>query len=214
MSTSNVEIMNISDEVKVPLATTSVFLLLFLLLISDVRPITALLTVAVVFTQTFIGLTISGYKFDSGKGISAGALFFGFFYGMVIHVILDQVFRLTGFRILVLPLLTALAIAFKYRELVVVAQHWKMGSFVRSTVGRADVTFVSLLLVLIPLCQIWSWSRYSVIALLVAYLLKSTGFRWLKSKFLIQLFNCFEFLESEIILLLTVTESNKKFKII
>jgi len=36
----------------------------------------------------------------------------------------------------------------------------------------------------------------------------------LKSKFLIQLFNCFEFLESEIILLLTVTESNKKFKII
>jgi len=76
VSTSNVEIMNISDEVKVPLATTSVFLLLFLLLISDVRPITALLTVAVVFTQTFIGLTISGYKFDSGKGISAGALFF------------------------------------------------------------------------------------------------------------------------------------------
>jgi hypothetical protein len=177
--------MSVPDDAKIPLATTSVFLLLFLQLISDVRPITALLTVAIVCTQTFIGLTISGFKFDSEKGISARALFFGFFYGMVIHVILDQVFRLTGLRVLVLPLLTALAVALKYKELVIVAQHWKMGSFARSTVGRADVMFVSLLLVLIPLCQIWSWSRYSAIALLVVYLLKSTRFSWLKSKFLI-----------------------------
>ena len=185
MSTSNVEIMSVPNDAKIPLATTAVFLLLFLQLISDVRPITALLTVAIVCTQTFIGLTISGYKFDSEKGMSARALFFGFFYGMVIHVILDQVFRLTGFRVLVLPLLTALAVALNYKELVIVAQHWKMGNFVRSSVGRADVMFVSLLLVLIPLCQIWSWSRYSVIALLVTYLLKSTGFRWLNTKFLI-----------------------------
>ena len=185
MSTDRVEIINNSDDAKIQLATISVLLLLFLLLISDVSPITALFTVVIVCTQTFIGLTVSGFRFNTEKSLNASSLFLGFFYGTIVHVILDQIFRSTGYRDLVLPLLTTVAVAFRFKELVIVTRHWKTGNFVRSAIGRADVTFVSLLLVLIPLCQIWSWSRFSVLALLVVYLLRSTGFRWLKSKFLI-----------------------------
>lgn len=182
MSTSNVEIMSVSDDAKIPLATTSVFLLLFLQLISDVRPITALLTVAIVCLQTFIGLTVLSYKFDSGTCISASTLFFGFFYGTVVHVILDQVFRISGFRVIVLPLLTGVAIVLKHRELINAVRHWGRLKSIKSTLDKTDVYFVSLTLALIPLCQIWSWTRNSVVILFLAYLIYSTRFRWVKRK--------------------------------
>jgi len=185
VSTSHTELLNKSDEAKIPLASTGILLLLFLLLISEVSPTTALYTVLIVCTQTFIGLTVSGFRFNAEERVNASSLLLGFFFGTIVHVILDQILRSTGYRVLVLPFITAAAVAFKYKELVSVAQHWKIGVFVRSMVGRSDVLFVSLLLVLIPLSQIWSWSRYSAVALMVVYLLKSTGFRWLKSKFLI-----------------------------
>jgi hypothetical protein len=166
----------------VPFATTSILVLSFILLISDVHPITALFTVAIVCLQSFIGLTVLGYKYDSGSCISASTLFLGFFYGTVVHVILDQIFRMSGFRVIVLPFLVGVAIVLKYRELINAARHWIPQKFIKSTLGRTDVQFVSLTLALIPLCQIWSWARNSVIILLLAYLVYSTRFRWVKRK--------------------------------
>ena len=108
-------------EADVHVVATTLFVLIFVLLISDVRPITALITVCIVCAQTFIGLTISGYQFDAKIRIYASNLFIGFFYGSVIHVIADQTLRTTGYRTLVLPLLTIIAIIYKFKELEVFA---------------------------------------------------------------------------------------------
>lgn len=169
-------------DVTIPFASTSILVLSFILLISDVRPITVLFTVVIVCLQAFIGLTVLGYKFDSGKSIGAGTVVLGFFYGTVIHVILDQVLRTTGYRVIVLPLLIVIVVVLKYRELINAARYWSWSKLIKSTLERTDVHFVSLTLVLIPLCQVWSWTRNSVVILFLAYLVYSTRFRWVKRK--------------------------------
>lgn len=167
-----------------PIAFVSMLVLIFVLLISEVRPITALITVAVVSAQTFVGLTVSDYKFDAKIRINASNLFFGFFYGSIIHVILDQVLRTNAYRVLVLPLLSILAIIYKSKELVALAKHRNLKKFTKSFLWHTDVQFVMLLLVLIPLCQVWSWSRNAVVILLFAYLVYSRKYRWMQHKVL------------------------------
>ena len=167
-----------------PIAFVSMLVLIFVLLISEVRPITALITVAIVCTQTFVGLTVSGHRHDKKKCINAGDLVLGFFYGVVIHVVMDQVLRIVGYRSLALPLLTVISVALRFRELVDFSRMPVFRNIVSIASERIDMLFVSLTLVLIPLCQVWSWSRNSVIVLMVAYLFYSTSFRWVKHKIL------------------------------
>ena len=167
-----------------PIAFVSMLVLIFVLLISEVRPITALITVAIVCTQTFVGLTVSGHRHDKKKCINAGDLVLGFFYGVVIHVVMDQVLRIVGYRSLALPLLTVISVALRFRELVDFSRMLVFRNIVSIASERIDMLFVSLTLVLIPLCQVWSWSRNLVIILMVTYLFYSTCFRWVKHKIL------------------------------
>lgn len=172
------------NKVDSPIAFVSILVLIFVLLISEVRPITALITVAIVCAQTFVGLTVSGHRHDKKKCINAGDLVLGFFYGTVIHVIVDQILRTVGYRTLALPLLIAISVAFRFRELVDIGRILVFRNIVSIATERIEMLFVSLTLVLIPLCQVWSWSRNSVIVLMVAYLFYSTSFRWVKNKVL------------------------------
>ena len=172
------------NKVDSPIAFVSILVLIFVLLISEVRPITALITVAIVCAQTFVGLTVSGHRHDKKKCINAGDLVLGFFYGTVIHVIVDQILRTVGYRTLALPLLIVISVAFRFRELVDIGRILVFRNIVSIATERIEMLFVSLTLVLIPLCQVWSWSRNSVIVLMVAYLFYSTSFRWVKNKVL------------------------------
>ena len=177
------------DEIKqhetdVSIVATTLFILFFVLLISDVRPLTALITICIVCAQTFIGLTITGYQFDAKIRIHASNLFIGFFYGSVIHVIADQTLRTTGYRILVLPLLTVMAIIYKFKELAVIVRQQNFKKFVKFSIGQVNAQFIMLLLVLTPLCQVWSWSRNSVAVLIIAFLIHSRSIKWVKNKIL------------------------------
>ena len=58
------QIQNNQNNDDAPITFISMLVLIFVLLISEVQPITALITVAVVGAQTFVGLTVSDYKFD------------------------------------------------------------------------------------------------------------------------------------------------------
>jgi hypothetical protein len=119
------------DESELKVATTQqnipwvlvlVVITSLLLLISDVNLISALLVVLVISVQTFIGLTVTGYEFDSGKKPNPGRIFFGFFCGTAIHVVSDQILRSTNYRAAILPALAGLTCIVKYKPLVAVVK--------------------------------------------------------------------------------------------
>ena len=174
-----------STQQNIPWVLVLVVITSLLLLISDVNLISALLVVLVISVQTFIGLTVTGYEFNSGKKPNPGRIFFGFFCGTAIHVVSDQILRSTNYRAAILPALAGLTFIVQYKPLVAVVKKWQNLKLARHSFGRTDNQLAFLLLPLIPLCQVWSWTRYSVFAILVGYLIYSLKSKWFKNSFLI-----------------------------
>ena len=164
------------------LAIPSLLVLVMILLMSDVHPQAALKIVLVVVMQTFVGLLVSGYQLKTEIKLEAKNIFLAFFYGTIIHIILDQVFRATGFREYVPLVFAGIVVMSKRRELSLYVRRWKSKHEMRPKFNRYKVHFSILLLALLPLSQVWSWTRNSILVLLIAFLLYATNYFIFKTR--------------------------------
>jgi hypothetical protein len=163
---------------EIPLARILLLVLTAMLLISEVSIISTLFTLLILTVQTLFGFSIIGWLFNKGSYSPASKLFLGFLFGTIFYVVFDQILRTSGYRHISLPFMVGLCLMINWRDR---RQFWPG---IRKSLARENdpnLFFLALLLVLIPLSQVWSWTINLVAVLLGAFLAAPYIRRWVNS---------------------------------
>jgi hypothetical protein len=170
-----------SKNKELPIVPSLILVLTTLLLISEVSITSTLLTVLVLSIQTSFGLTILRKTSKSGKNFRSTELVIGFLFGTIIFVVFDQLLRTTGYRNSILPLMFVVSLILNWshrRQLRSV-----MATF-RSDFVALEVHYFAFLVVLIPLCQVWSWTLNLVAVLLGVFVVTPFLKKWVNAAIL------------------------------
>jgi hypothetical protein len=152
---------------EIPLARILLLVLTAMLLISEVSIISTVLTLLVITVQTLFGFSITGCLFNTGSNSPSSKLFLGFLIGTILFVVFDQILRTSGYRQIVLPSMFVFCVMINWRDR---REFW---SGIRKSLARINdpnLFYLALLLVLIPLSQVWSWTINLVAVLLGAFI--------------------------------------------
>ena len=163
---------------EIPLARILLLVLTAMLLISEVSIISTVLTLLVITVQTLFGFSITGYLFNTGSNSPSSKLFLGFLIGTILFVVFDQILRTSGYRQIVLPSMFVFCVMINWRDR---REFW---SGIRKSLARINdpnLFYLALLLVLIPLGQVWSWTINLVAVLLGAFIAAPYMKRWVNS---------------------------------
>ena len=170
-----------SKNKELPIVPSLILVLTTLLLISEVSITSTLLTVLVLSIQTSFGLTILRKTSKSGKNFRSTELVIGFLFGTIIFVVFDQLLRTTGYRNSILPSMFVVSLILNWshrRQLRSV-----MATF-RSDFVAMEVHYFAFLVVLIPLCQVWSWTLNLVAVLLGVFVVTPFLKKWVNGAIL------------------------------
>ena len=170
-----------SKNKELPIVPSLILVLTTLLLISEVSITSTLLTVLVLSIQTSFGLTILRKTSKSGKIFRSTELVIGFLFGTIIFVVFDQLLRTTGYRNIILPMMFAVSLVLNWSH----RRHFRsvMARF-RSDFVAVEVHFFAFLVVLIPLCQVWSWTLNLVAVLLGVFVVTPFLKKWVNAAIL------------------------------
>jgi hypothetical protein len=163
---------------EIPLAPILLIVLTAMLLISEVSIISTLLTLSVLTVQTFFGFSIISRFFKISINSPTTKLFLGFLFGTILYVVFDQILRTSGYRQIVLPSMFGLCVMINWRDR---HQFWPGIRKSLARVNKPNHLYLALLLVLIPLGQVWSWTINLVAVLLGAFIVASYIRRWVNS---------------------------------
>lgn len=163
--------------IDVPTATSILVVLSSLLLISDISLSSLVLIVLITSIQTHFGVAILRRIPRTGIHFHPSELLVGFLIGTSSHIVIDQLMRSSGYRYWVLPSMLAISLILNWNFY---KNFQEKRQKLLKDLENMKVHYSTFLLVILPLCQVWSWTRNIVAVLLGAFVVVSILGKWIK----------------------------------
>ena len=166
-------------ESEIALTPSLLLTLIGLLLMSEVSFASVALIVAAITVQTLFGYAFLGWFFKLENTFYASRLFLGFFIGTIAYVVLDLLLRTSGYRHVLLPSMFGLGLVSNWDKRKQISH--LILKFL-SDIKNCENHYLTLLVVLIPLCQVWGWILNLVVVMLGLFVASPYLARWMNSK--------------------------------